>query len=208
MTIPGKYSITGSGLGVLKAKIYPKQFGDGLPVGDSGKGIPEQKIEVTNRMNVGGDGEEALSWLGTPVFADIRIKADTNEDDTLGLYLDTVLITVTQEKNIIKTAVNGRNGTIKEYFSDGDYSISIEGAIVGRDPYAYPEADVKNLIRLMRQPASIVAISPFLQLFGIYDIAIENFDLKQLAGFQNMQPFTIECSSDLPIELIDVEDDF
>lgn len=208
MTIPGKYAIIGAGLSVLKPKLYPKFETGGLPSNSSGQGFPKQEIEISNRMSVGGDGEEALSWLGTPVFADIRIKSDVNEDDALGLYLDTVLITVTQEKNIIKTAVNGRNGTIKEYYSDGDYSISIEGAIVGRDAFAYPEADVKNLIRLMRQPASIVAVSPFLQLFGIYDITIENFELKQLEGFQNMQPFTIQCSSDLPIELIDVEDDF
>jgi hypothetical protein len=29
------------------------------------------------------------------------------------------LITVTQQKNIVKTALAGRNGTVKEYMSDG-----------------------------------------------------------------------------------------
>jgi hypothetical protein len=208
MPLPGKYVVTSLGLAGIKAIVYPKLQGKPIPVSNSGKDFPPQDIEITNRMSVGGDDAEILSWLGTPVFADLRLKADPNESDDDSLYMETVLITVSQEKNIIKTPVNGRNGTVKEYFSDGDFSITFEGAIVGRDPYAYPESPVKNLIRLMRQPNSIVAISPFLQLFGIYEIAVEDFDLNQIEGFQNMQRFMIHASSDLPIELVNVEDDF
>jgi hypothetical protein len=92
---------------------------------------------------------------------------------------------------------------VKEYVSDGDYQITVRGFLVENSPYDYPAEQVRELLRLCRVQAAIQAVSPFLQLFQVYDVVITDYRLPQLEGFQNMQPFELVCISDTPIELIE-----
>jgi len=85
------------------------------------------------------DSPIGTSYLGTPVYARLEFSKDGIENQvgspsTLdgregarNLILETVLITVVQSKNIIKTPIQGRNGTIKEYIGEGDYMLRING---------------------------------------------------------------------------------
>ena len=136
------------------------------------------------------------SWLGTLIWSDMILKYDNQE-----IYFDTVLFNVSQSKNIVKTALQGRNGTIKEYISDGDYVIDIRAAIVsqGRE---YPEDAVRNLVGLLAIPEALEVVSPLLQLFEVYSIVVEDYKLLSQEGFTNTQLVEINCVSDSPIELI------
>lgn len=136
------------------------------------------------------------SWLGTLIWSDMIIRYEGTE-----VYFDTVLFNVSQSKNIVKTALQGRNGTIKEYISDGDYVIDIRAAIVsqGRE---YPEDAVRNLVGLLAIPEALEIVSPLLQLFEVYSVVVEDYKLLSQDGFTNTQLVEINCVSDSPIELI------
>ena len=154
--------------------------------------------------------DEAIktSVLGTPIFSNLEIPAgsfvdlDGNAIAFQGLTLDTVLFRVTQSKNIVTTAVQGRNGTVKEYVSDGDFSITIDGMIVSEDQNTYPEVEVTKLLEIVRVPEQVRIISEFLDFFDISDVVIEGYDIPQQRGFRNMQPFSLRMISDEAIDSI------
>ena len=148
--------------------------------------------------------------FGTPVFSNLEIKPfsyDTLDGENIqianGIIIDTVLFTVTQTKNIVKTPIQGRNGTVKEYVSDGDYLIEISGAIVSPDR-TYPQTEVNELIQILKAPLAIPAdslISEFLNWFDIHSIVVESYDIPQTEGTRNQQEFRISAVSDIPVEL-------
>lgn len=200
----GKYSLTGTGLGLLKPKIFRP-----------GKGINSDKQDEYIVGEYVTDEASRTSYFGTPVFSNLEIKPFNYEtldgqqvQISNGIIIDTVLITVTQTKNIIKTPIQGRNGTVKEYISDGDYQIDISGAIVSPNS-TYPETDVNELIEILKAPIPIPSdslISEYLNWFGIHSIVIESYDLPQTEGTRNQQEFRISAVSDIAIEL--EEDEF
>ena len=170
------------GLQALKAKFYP--------INDPG-----------------GDFPVATSEMGTPVFSNIGFLdgSFTNLEGERVEYeyleINTVLFTVNQSKNIIKTPIQGRNGTVKEYISDGDFDISIRGLIVSSNPNRYPKEDVNKLMKILTVQDSLEITSPFLLRLGITNIVIESYSLPESEGFQNIQAFEINAVSDEPIEI-------
>lgn len=189
------------GLAAIKPKVYAA--GVGRPLDSNAGDYPESEVEVTTRLNTGGVDQQVTSYLGTPVFADLTLKADEQDE---GLNIQTVLFEVDQQRNIVVTAVQGRNGTIKEYISDGDYTVTIRGLLVDQDPYTYPAAQVQTLRDLLVLPQSLVAVSGFLQLFQIYNLVVTGWRMFQIEGFQNTQAFELQCISDVPVELIEEDE--
>lgn len=146
------------------------------------------------------------SYLGTPIFTNLVFKSGsyTLANRTVaykGLEINTVLVDIQMAKNVVKTAVQGRNGTVKEYISDGDYEINIRGALVSPVPTLYPTDEVAALRDLCQVPDKLEVISSFLQLFSIHYLVIESFSFPQREGFYNTQLFELKCVSDLPIDL-------
>ncbi len=154
-------------------------------------------LSTDENLTISGSGQSTGSLLGTLVFSDIELFID----DETKLYLQNVLFSISQNKNIVTTAVNGRKGTIKEYISEGDFTVHIQGLIIS-DDNSYPRADVETLRELLVADQSLKVISPFLELWGIYEIAVTDYNIPQKEGFQNTQPFDITALSDQPIELI------
>ncbi len=138
------------------------------------------------------------SLLGTPVFSFIELKTKTN---TSSIRIDTVLIDIAMRKNIIRTAIAGRNGTVKEYISDDDYEITLRGMLTSAVAEQYPEEEVNTLIDLLKLQEPLEVVSEYIQLFGIYDMVVDSYRFPQREGFQNIQLFEIKAYSDEPIEL-------
>ncbi|MGN7787421.1 DUF6046 domain-containing protein [Niabella sp. 22666] len=138
-----------------------------------------------------GDSEPPVSVLGTPVFADAKFKNADGE-----LHLLWVLFDVQMTKNIIKTQPLGRDGTVKEYINDGDYSITIRGAFTDTFKVSYPKAFAENMIKLLKSKKPLEVTSKYLQMFGIYNLVVEDYRMGQQEGRQNIQWFEITCSSD------------
>lgn len=157
---------------------------------------------------------EYLSMLGTFVYSSFQFlrTSGTSFDNSLNvgevkkdsgvfLTIDTVLISVSQSKNIAKTPILGRNGTIKEYISEGDYYIDIRGMIVTEHPLQYPREQVSLLNELLSLPKAIPVASDFLNIFGIDTIAVEYFMISEKLGSRNEVPFEIQAVSDYAEEI-------
>lgn len=163
-----------------------------------------------NRVPQGAAPDPFLyySVLGTPVVADITFEGGSYTDNETGrlitfptLTLQTVLITVSQPKRIIKTDIQGRNGTVKEYIGMDDFQITINGILTAGNGI-FPVEDMSDLRDIFKAPVSIPVISRYLQLLEIFNIVVEEYTFDQEAGGYSKQNFTLNCVSDAPVELI------
>jgi hypothetical protein len=152
----------------------------------------------------------ATSFLGTPVYSNLTFLAEgsgvgtpTTLDPDAGkrdLRIDTVLLTVQMTRNIVRTAIPGRDGTVKEYVSDGDYLVSVQGAIVSEFPTVFPREDVDLLNRYCLSKQSVSVSSFFLDVFQITTVVIEDVKFLEKEGSRNEVPFELQMWSDRPIE--------
>ena len=77
------------------------------------------------------------SFLGTLLFDDITFPAgsffslENVQIDYQEIKLQSVRYTIQQSKNIVRTAVSGRDGTVKEYNNSSDFSIRGTAELTG-----------------------------------------------------------------------------
>ena len=149
-----------------------------------------------------------LSALGTPVVADIVFEGGTYTDDETGrqitfqsVTLATVLVAISQPKRIIRTEIQGRDGSVKEYIGMDDYQISIQGVITGTNG-TYPHLEVAELHKVLKAPITIPVVSAYLQLFDIFNLVVVDFSFDQEPGGYSKQNFIINAISDKPVELL------
>lgn len=153
------------------------------------------------------DPELYKSALGTPVVIDLTFQSVTYTDfvqnrqiTTDQVRIETVLCTVARPTIIIKTQIQGRNGTVKEYISKDDYQVTINGIIPGQNGQ-YPEAEALAIQRMAEAPVPIPVVSRFLNGMGVYNIVVTDYSMPQVAGGISRQDFTINAISDEPLEL-------
>lgn len=149
--------------------------------------------------NMTTDGKPVLSYLGTPIFCDVILE--TSQKGGPQLKLTDVMVLVNMQKNIVKTTVKGRSGTVKEYIADGDFDIRLMGRLTQPFSRAYPKDQMIDMISLVRASESLKVTSELLQMFGIFEIVVERYSFPQKEGFQNIQLFDLQCCSDEPIQL-------
>ena len=150
-------------------------------------------------------------WLSMPVYDSlyINLTSYTNSNPQVGTigetivvakksyYFDKCLITVSQTKNIVKTPIVGRNGTVKEYVSDGDYEIKVQGMIVGKHANIRPDiGELNALAAILDAPVALEVGSNFLDMFRISSMVVESYEMTQIEGTRNAIGFTMTCSSD------------
>ena len=105
-----------------------------------------------------------------------------------------VIITVKNPKNIVKTQVQGRDRSRKEYIAGGDYSISIKSTIASLYPEKFPEEELKTLKQIFSSSDSISIYSPFLSILGIDGLIIRDWNVSQIQGSYNS--FTYSLTAD------------
>ncbi len=172
--------------------------------------VDDRKSQIIAGNAQGNETDKALrkSKLGTPVYSEVVIKKDSNviaSSDSFSnndfIRFDTCILTVTQQRNIIKTPIQGRNGTVKEYISDGDYQINIKGSIFGDAPDKMPQKILKDSHTLFIEPNELWIESDFIQSFGIQYCVIENYTIDQVEGSRSRVDFNISLVSDEPVEV-------
>lgn len=104
-------------------------------------------------------------------------------------------------RNVSKGKIRG---SIKERWTQDDYSVRIEGILMGMDG-KYPEADVAKL-RSFCEAGHVKALNPLLEIFGISQLAIESWDIPFTSGTIN-QNYTIQAYSDDIYRLLLSRDD-
>lgn len=128
-------------------------------------------------------------------------------------------VSISGKNNIVRRNVakmqtqNGRvlGGSIKERWSQGDYEITITGALygsimTGSVEDCFPRADFEKLRDYMTVPKSLKVYCEPLQLLGINQLVIEDFSFPFSKG-ENVQAYEIKAYSDFPYKLLlDIND--
>lgn len=170
------------------------------------------KVDDDKMATEQGAISDKQSWLGTPVYDLLRIPAFSYTDNNgqqvnIGAAIDfeTVLLEVSQTKNIVTTAVQGRNGTVKEYISEGDYQISITGVISSKFNNVAPfESDityVNSVFAMLKANVAIPVACNFLDMFQINSMVVLDYKFNQIEGARNTIGFSMNCLSDEPYEI-------
>lgn len=111
------------------------------------------------------------------------------------------LLSVTCEKQVVKTPLVGMNGSVKELISIDDYKFKIAGAIVGDD---WPEDGITALHELFQVNQAVKLKCAMSDIFLETDdkVVITKIEYPEMKGVEHVQVFTLECVSDKPFELI------
>lgn len=175
------------------------------------------------------DDPIATSILGTPIYTDLTLfgvnytdyngnfielrndrtrnnktsSVDNGRNNRKSAFyqnLDTVLITVTQPIRVIKTEIQGRDGTVKEYIGKDDATITVNGIITGKNG-VYPRDEVYRLTAWLSAPVTKSILAWWLGNLGIENVVITEFTIPQNAGEYSQQAFSFTAISDTPAEL-------
>jgi hypothetical protein len=164
---------------------------------------------------VDADDVTEYSAYGTPIFMPIHLGDSSKSNGLIEwnaravnqLKLLCCVVDISQTRNIVKTEIQGRDGTVKEFISNGDYQINIKG-ILSNDVYTpnrtkptkgnrkYPIDAVAHLNEICKAPTAIPIEHRLLYELGIYDIVIESFSFPATPGRTNIQTFELNCISD------------
>jgi len=175
--------------------------------------------------NIGIVGDEFVTRIGTQAFNKITLgNINTAISETVMYYayeknqytdaqgngrsystviLDSALINVTFNNQVIKTQIQGLPYTIKEYISGSDLDISITGKFSTNDPYLSVSDFYTALAILLNAATSIPVTNTYLNKLGVYNIVImPSCSLPQNIGEYTQQTYTINAVSDVPVTTI------
>ena len=142
------------------------------------------------------------------------------ESERYSLLFQEVIISVTQERNIVTTPLQGRDGTTKEYISNGDYGITLDIALTDYEgepseqadeefllpKQDYPLSQLETLRKLLTTPEAVEVESDFLYAFGSKSAVVTSFSLQQ-ETHSNRQSVQIQMLSDEPYEIKQIQQD-
>lgn len=101
-------------------------------------------------------------------------------------------VSLSTNKNLVLTPVQGRDFTRKELIAGGDLTFSVNGSIASNTPGLYPEAAVQRLIKIA-QYKGVVNVHHFIfDQFKVKQIIIKDFNLGT-QEFKNIQPYSFTC---------------
>ncbi|MBD3748936.1 MAG: hypothetical protein IE931_05525 [Sphingobacteriales bacterium] len=144
---------------------------------------------------------KAYSLLGAPVYEVITCKIPVNGGFKDYTFPDWPLLDVSAAKNIVKTPLKGKDGTVKEYINIDDYQITIRGILINYNSDEYPEDLVNSLHQLFKVNQEMQVTTALLNLLDIHNIVITDLKLPEVEGYSNIQPYVISALSDEPVEL-------
>lgn len=165
--------------------------------------IPEYVANALYDVPEGYFLDAEKSETGTALWDVYKfVKPDTTLD--VGPEYRMPVLTVAdfnQVKNIVKTPVNGRKGTVKELISDGDWQVRFRGFIVDYVNDAYPLDAVIEMRNTFSVGKSMKIVSKLCNGLGIYDLVCESLTINPLDGAATTAQFELLCTSDESIEL-------
>lgn len=152
------------------------------------------------------DSPIAVSPLGTPVYSDVTFLSTSyidkkgNTITTPRVNFQAILVSVVFPRNIVKTEIQGRDGTVKEYIGEGDAQITFRGVLTGRNGQ-HPADQIAQLKTIIKAPVPIPVSCAYLQNLDIDTVVFEDRELGQEEGGHSYQAFSLNAISDTPQEL-------
>ena len=143
--------------------------------------------------------------LGVPMVMPLRFQLEESGvkewlfpiEPMISLNGQNILVRRHVSKGTIK-------GSIKERWTQDDYTVRIEGILMSREG-KYPEEDV-TMLKKFCEAGHVKALCPLLEIFGISQLAIESWEIPFTTGITN-QNYTITAYSDDIYKLLLSRDD-
>ncbi|MEM8506239.1 MAG: DUF6046 domain-containing protein [Bacteroidota bacterium] len=152
--------------------------------------FPAFSFQEVDLPNLGRLGRALLNKdiLGRPFFDTLKIGDYEFPNEPL--------LTISNRNIIQETIVVGseRKGTVKEFITADDYSIKVEGVLLGRKEY--PAIDADGLVRLCESRVSLPVENDILNLlFGVQEVVINSYGFPPMKGQPYSQAYYILLSS-------------
>ncbi|WPQ62217.1 DUF6046 domain-containing protein [Chitinophaga sancti] len=114
------------------------------------------------------------------------------------LELYNPVISISNQKTIVQTALVNRSGTVKEMISKEDYKINIKGIIL-RDDNTFPDGEISDLMDLYnRNEALSIECALTSLIFGEGEkVVITDLSFPPSPGTKNIQAYEMNLISDL-----------
>ena len=143
--------------------------------------------------------------LGVPMQLPVRLRLEEAGAEEWLVPVEP-MVSLTGQNIITRRRVNkGRvKGSIKERWAEDDYSITVQGILVGAGG-KYPEEDVARL-RGFCEAGRVTVLNPLLEIFGISHMVIEKWEIPFTSGSDN-QNYTLSGYSDDIYKLLLSRDD-
>lgn len=142
---------------------------------------------------------------GVPMVLPLRFQLEESGAEEWLFPMEPMISLNGQNILVRRNVSKGRiKGSIKERWTQDDYSVRIEGILLGTDG-KYPDADVAKL-RSFCEAGHVKALNPLLEIFDISQLAIESWDIPFTSGTIN-QNYTIQAYSDDIYKLLLSRDD-
>ncbi len=142
---------------------------------------------------------------GVPMVLPLRFQLEESGAEEWLFPMEPMISLNGQNILVRRNVSKGRiKGSIKERWTQDDYSVRIEGILLGTDG-KYPDVDVAKL-RSFCEAGHVKALNPLLEIFGISQLAIESWDIPFTSGTIN-QNYTIQAYSDDIYKLLLSRDD-
>lgn len=129
-------------------------------------------------------------------------ETDSTGTRTIGmasLLLPIVMVEISRKKNMEMTDVEGRDGSVKEYGSHGDFVMNVKGIFLGDG--AYPKKERDGLAAFEAAKVAVPVANKLLNDLYVFDVVIDDLRWVPLEGVQHAQAFEFTAYSDSPVAL-------
>ena len=133
--------------------------------------------------------------FGTPQQVPLKIKFKSETE--YWLFPVEPLISIDGSNSIIKRkpAKKTGRGSIKEYWTQDDWAINIQGVLTTPNSEEFPAEDLRRLVEYCTANEPLDVACPHLERIGVSKMVIERYSLPFTKGPEN-QTFTITAVSD------------
>ena len=127
-------------------------------------------------------------------FGDETFNGETDDITTKDvIHIDlSPQISLSTNKNLVLTTVQGRDFTRKELISNGDLTFTINGSVASHTPGVYPDGAVQRLIKLSQYKGVIKVHHFIFDKFNVKQVIIKDFNLNS-QEHKNIQPYSMTC---------------
>jgi len=122
-------------------------------------------------------------------------------DNSVEIELMVVDVKASPSNTIVRTALIGRQGTVKEFIQANDYKVSISGSVYTDSRDSFPLYELKALDKILKLEKQVQVANVFLQLLGITKLVFESGDYIPSKKHVNAFDFTLNFISDEDYDL-------
>jgi hypothetical protein len=151
----------------------------------------------TVKEDVQGD-KILFTIFGTPQVMPLKIKLKSESSNDFWLLPVEPMISIDGKNIIAKRNVAKKRdggGSVKEYWTQDDWTINISGLLTNPNTTEYPWSDFNKLKKYCEAKEPLEVLNPEFDKLGVTHIVIESFSLPFTKGPEN-QTYTISAVSD------------